>query len=256
MNLICESHFPETKPEGLVVGFFPGAFKRAKESPEFKDFAFALLSPIKDQYYRTTPEGYFRNPIEYTIALQGFLKEHSIAEKDVIAFGSSRGATMALFLGWTLGIRAVMAGGPQMDILADNSYIDRFGTGPNIAEHRTVGADWFIQALFRSVQDKQMTYEQFYSALESLDLRHVLMRSDIDFPRTYILLGKDNKEDQYPLPGIIEAAKARKAPLEIRFFPGYQHSVLTPFRNSYLKWLRAIWDGKDFETPGEKHVVC
>jgi acetyl esterase/lipase len=239
----------------MLVGFYIGGTPRLRASKEFEHFVHVDMIDRPNSYYRVDHDGYYRDPLRYGEELLAFGKRFGIGPDRIMTWGSSRGATMALAVGLNLGVRCILAAGPQIDALADISFITRHGLQGVASKLRADEQIRWLHAIHRSVRLGKMDQRAFFMALQGLDNSNVLLRAP-SVPRTFVFIGADNVADNYQVEQFAAAARSRNAPVWIYRFPTKEHAILVNHKMHYLEWLRAIWDGEMPSIPKAAVTAC
>jgi len=240
-SLIWEICEPKGKPVGILAGFYSGHAKRLAASREFRDFTVIDMIDRASSYYRTDENGHFRDPLRYADELRAFAEERGVPSGRVMTWGSSRGATMALSVGFAVGAKCIAAFAPQISAMADISFAVR----QNLP--RGVGRVWkqreFYFALHKSIKDGKIRQSELLTALQGLDLSCVVLGAEPPFPNTFLFMSGHHEQDGYGLDQFEAAASTRPIPLWIYRFAVPQHNVLAGHKEDYVPWIRSVWDG-------------
>jgi len=243
-SLIWERVEPSGEVEGILVGFYIGGMARVRASEEFKNFIHIDMIDRPNSYYRVDKRGQFRDPSRYCDELSEYAESVGVGMDRVMTWGSSRGATMALAVGMNLGVRCVFSAGPQINAIADISYIKRHGLQGVASPGRAREEARFVNAIYNSVLAKKMDREEFFTALQGLDLASVLLRSTAPRPRIFILIGAQNRADNYGVQQMEAAAGSVASPMWVYRFPTLNHAILAGYRPRYISWLRSVFDNE------------
>jgi len=243
-SLIWEKVEPQGDVEGILVGFYIGGMARVRASEEFKNFIHVDMIDRPNSYYRVGDGGVFRDPQRYCGELAEYAESVGVGMDRVMTWGSSRGATMALAVGMNLGVRCVFAAGPQINAIADISYVKQHGLQGVASPGRAREEARFVNAIYNSVRSKKMDREEFFTALQGLDLASVMLRSNQPLPRIFILIGAQNKADNYGVQQIEAAARSMASPVWVYRFPTRNHAILADYKPRYISWLRSVFDNE------------